>query len=765
MTNNQSTFTQEFGYLIDQFDELQDLRWSDLQYLDEYRELKMKKNDGLPIDQNRLDELELIFKNKIVTSARWNKFQNALVGMQTFIKTEVEDFVNGMQDNVTGFVDYKKDEMDNYVDDAKDELQHNIDQFDNKKEYFPTKQYYKNNFVEFDDGSGTKTYIAVEDNKGKEPTDIDYWRMLTITGAKGEKGADAIGLRFKGTWDGEITYDENDGVQYGGVLFASLVDFNEGNEPNLSEDTEYWGKAIYSAITVRQLIGVRNLISETDTVNFITGEISGFNKNIDTLEVYQNSVRLTKDVDYVINDDNTTISKVNGNWDASSGNPIFFEFAVMKNVLNDLVFSDGSSIKDGTINRNKLTLDVQDEINKIDNLSTDVDTHKADYASFKNNIEAIRYVDEKMELKINGEWVEFKGKDGYPVGNVAGLSISVGNSEATIKWQDPDDVTIKDSLNNIITIARWKGTKLVRKAGSYPINEADGDLVLDNATRNKYQTNGYKDTGLTNGTTYYYMLFPYTEENVVTIDSANRISATPQAYDDLSGSPGPKDLIAGDMEEGFFGEVSTTALITGDALASECGISQGTSQHSTAGWLKFAYKGEIQFVAKKPIRHSISWNAINTAKCVYGDSGDKTVTIDGLTYKVRLMRALEPSNNPKTGVSSSSGTVNRRSEWNRLMCQIHEGAISKNWSVPNNIESDIGILEHSLGSGSQGMYNDADLWTHYHNGNGSRTWCQEMGTTSSRRIYRGYTGVSSSDSSNPSGTGTAQGWRPVLELV
>ena len=36
------------------------------------------------------------------------------------------------------------------------------------------------------------------------------------------------------------------------------------------------------------------------------------------------------------------------------------------------------------------------------------DEHLADYASFKNNIEAIRYVDEKMELKINGEWVEFK---------------------------------------------------------------------------------------------------------------------------------------------------------------------------------------------------------------------------------------------------------------------------------------------------------------------------------------------------------------------
>ena len=107
MANNQSTFTEELGYLVDEFDELQDLRWSDLQYLEEYRELKMRKNDGEPVDQSRLDQLELIFKNKIVTSARWNKFQNALVGMQTFIKDEVEGFVNQKQIEINSYVDIK----------------------------------------------------------------------------------------------------------------------------------------------------------------------------------------------------------------------------------------------------------------------------------------------------------------------------------------------------------------------------------------------------------------------------------------------------------------------------------------------------------------------------------------------------------------------------------------------------------------------------------------------------------------------------------
>lgn len=122
MRNDQSTFTAEYGYLIDEFDELQDLRWSDLQYLGEYRELKLKKNDGLPIDQARLDELESIFKNKIITAARWNKFQNALVGMQTFIKDEVEGFILDKQQEITDYTNSKKQEIDTVVTDAQNTI-------------------------------------------------------------------------------------------------------------------------------------------------------------------------------------------------------------------------------------------------------------------------------------------------------------------------------------------------------------------------------------------------------------------------------------------------------------------------------------------------------------------------------------------------------------------------------------------------------------------------------------------------------------------
>jgi hypothetical protein len=232
------------------------------------------------------------------------------------------------------------------------------------------------------------------------------------------------------------------------------------------------------------------------------------------------------------------------------------------------------------------------------------------------------------------------------------------------------------------------------------------------------------------------------------INEDGEISVNNPYPHDLSGSPGSKFLIAGTMEEGFFGEVPASELITGDALASACGISAGTAQFSNEPWLKFAYQGKILFVAKKPFRYSLSWNAINAANAVYGD---RTVTIGGLTYKVRLMRGAN-----KDPADAYEGSICHGSEWNRLMLPIHENA-PNNWAYPNNVDSpteDWGV-----------NYTDEDLLTHYNYGNGSRSWCQEVAETASLRVRRGGYGVSSSGSITASNSSSGYGWRPVLELL
>ena len=432
----------------------------------------------------------------------------------------------------------------------------------------------------------------------------------------------------------------------------------------------------------------------------------------------------------------------------------------LSNVLRGREGTSPTSHSSGTVVENRFTAGTYDEIKQT------VTSHLAE-SVHQGEVHGLRATSGKLEYYDGTEWKRVSG-DGYPVGNVIDFTATAGDAKVTLKWQDPSDVTIEDSEGNIITIARWKGTKILRKTGSYPVNENDGVLVVDNGIRNQYSTNGFVDTGLTNDVTYYYMAFPYTTEDVYTVDSANRVSATPQAYDDLTGSPGAKNLIAGTMQAGFFGEVSASELISGDALASLVGISQGTSQNSTAGWLKFAWQGKILFVAKKAFRNSISWDHINSANAVYGD---KTVEIGGLTYKVRLLRGANIGFNPKVpikdqpdGGNGYSGAICHGSEWNRLMLPIHQEAINKNWAYPDNVENDIPVWAHNLGTGTQGMYTDEDLLTHYDFGSGSYSWCQEVAESTAVRVHRGYFGVSDSNSNTSSYLDSIFGWRPCLEF-
>lgn len=224
--------------------------------------------------------------------------------------------------------------------------------------------------------------------------------------------------------------------------------------------------------------------------------------------------------------------------------------------------------------------------------------------------------------------------------------------------------------------------------------------------------------------------------------------------DDESGSPGNTKLIAGDWNAGYFGEVPGSELITGYDLANTIGLSKGYGQFGATGsWLKFAYQGKIQFIAKKPFRYNLSWEDIDNVNAVYGD---KTIRINGLTYKVRLMRGA--NNDP---AASKTGVAMHYSEWNRLMLPIHEQAINKNWPDSINVESDIPVWSHNYGTGQNGMYTNDDL--HVNGGNGSRCWCQESFVDAPGHLLRGGTGITQSSSDVISSLYT--GWRPVLELV
>lgn len=178
--------------------------------------------------------------------------------------------------------------------------------------------------------------------------------------------------------------------------------------------------------------------------------------------------------------------------------------------------------------------------------------------------------------------------------------------------------------------------------------------------------------------------------------------------------PGSTTPIAGGMNYGFFGEVPAAELITGDELCNQIGLTVGVSQNSDAGWLKYKIEGRHLFVAKKNIKHTVSWDNINESGAVFGDS---TIKIGNNIYLVRLLTSTE---------------------WDKLIQPVHKDGIAPRW----------------------GTYDNTDL-----NITGNGGYCWTSTPSGSRRVFRGINSVGGSDISTPSFASSLLGFRPVLEFL
>ena len=117
-----------------------------------------------------------------------------------------------------------------------------------------------------------------------------------------------------------------------------------------------------------------------------------------------------------------------------------------------------------------------------------------------------QYVIDELTDKINGT--------GWKLSAPTNVAVVNFDEAAKITWTDPDDVVINGGI-----AAAWAGTKVIRKEGSAPTSPTDGVEVVNETTRNQYQNTPVVDTGLTNGVTYYYGIFPYTDLGVYNLQS------------------------------------------------------------------------------------------------------------------------------------------------------------------------------------------------------------------------------------------------------
>ena len=103
---------------------------------------------------------------------------------------------------------------------------------------------------------------------------------------------------------------------------------------------------------------------------------------------------------------------------------------------------------------------------------------------------------------------------------------------------------------------------------------------------------------------------------------------------DLTNSPGPKTLLKGDTQAGFYGFVSPSEMglihsnpegkreFNGANLALALGLSSGTAFNSNVALMKHHYKGKVQFEPLTGYRHSILWDNIYNAGIAY-DTADE----------------------------------------------------------------------------------------------------------------------------------------------
>ena len=153
-----------------------------------------------------------------------------------------------------------------------------------------------------------------------------------------------------------------------------------------------------------------------------------------------------------------------------------------------------------------------------------ITAHSGQSVRSQTGIHGIRFYNEELQIynETTEEWEDVSGGGGvYPL-DVSGVTITPGSGKLTISWEDAGDLIVDDTI-----VSHWDGTKLVMKQGAYPTSVLDGTQVVDNKVKDQYKTNGFTITGLTNDTTYYFQLFPYSDEQVYNNNVANRFTGTP----------------------------------------------------------------------------------------------------------------------------------------------------------------------------------------------------------------------------------------------
>ena len=106
------------------------------------------------------------------------------------------------------------------------------------------------------------------------------------------------------------------------------------------------------------------------------------------------------------------------------------------------------------------------------------------------------------------------GTNNQPLKAPTNLNVTMNTlTSVQIRWTDPEN---EYSQPSGALIGEWMFTRIVRKAGSAPVNANDGEMIVESAVKNQYKTNPFIDdtNTLVTGTRYYYAAFAFTKTRV-----------------------------------------------------------------------------------------------------------------------------------------------------------------------------------------------------------------------------------------------------------
>lgn len=116
------------------------------------------------------------------------------------------------------------------------------------------------------------------------------------------------------------------------------------------------------------------------------------------------------------------------------------------------------------------------------------------------------------------EWEDLQalGSGGIELSPTPYIDIKVCSEGIEIRWKDATDVILG---NNVFS--EWQGTRLIKKENSAPLDENDGEILLNNEEKNKYINAPYIDNNVDNNKVYFYALFPYSKKNIFNTSVSN----------------------------------------------------------------------------------------------------------------------------------------------------------------------------------------------------------------------------------------------------